>query len=147
MAIGKNFQRMLRAALGNFVSRRFWNEPDKSDLEERRKSLNDGWRSPWPIPNNIIGPEGQPSSDNATEVPGSLKKISKRSIKGRACEKLTVINRGENSPVLGVHKLGDEKRWSAMGNSDTKAKEESGSHEHLEVHADSLQNNAYDPEK
>jgi hypothetical protein len=34
-----------------------------------------------------------------------------------------------------------------MGNSDAKAKEESGSHEHPEVHADSLQNNAHDPEK
>lgn len=50
----------------------------------------------------------------------------------------------ENGTVLGMAQLGDQERSRAVGNSDTKAEEETGGDEHLEIDRGGLENDGED---
>lgn len=73
---------------------------------------------------NVVGAEGQPRCNEASNVPSS------------------VVDGSEGCAVLRVHKLGDQEGRCTVSDCDTEAKEETCSNEHLQVDRNRLKNDA-----
>lgn len=63
----------------------------------------------------------------------------------RVEEEHTVVDCGENSTVLRVHQLSNEKRRGTVSNGNTETDEKSCGDEHLKVDTDTLKNNTKHP--
>lgn len=111
--------------LGDQPSRRFRDEPDEEDLEQRRDRLQEAGHAPSPVTNDIVCPERYPGTDEGAEVPQGV-------VDGRV-----------DSAMLRVHELCDQERRGAVCDGDAETKEEAANDEHGNVEAHGKQSNSH----
>lgn len=121
MHLHEDVHTLLFLAVGNVPSGRLRHEPDEKDLDQRRGGLHDSGDTPRPVVRDTVGAIGQPGSDDATGIPGS------------------VVDGGENGTMLRVSQFRNQERRSSVGDGNAETDEESGSQEHAKAARDGLQ--------
>lgn len=101
MVLGQDSLGLRVFPLGDQPPRRFRDEPDEEDLEERRDGLQETGYPPSPVTNNIICAERYPGTDEGSQIPEG------------------VVDCRVDSAVLRVHELSDQEGGGPVGDGDS----------------------------
>lgn len=123
VVLGENLEGGLWLVLGHEPPRGLRDHPKTGDLDDRGKSLHEGWGSPRPVVTDSESSIGGPGSNDSTNVPCG------------------VVDGGDDTTVLRMAQLSEEERSRGLRNGTTEPNEETGSNEHGERGGSSLEGN------
>lgn len=107
-------------ALAHQPTRRFWAEPEKTELEDGRDTLEGGWDPPSPRGIDLERAKSTPCSNNGTGVPEGVVKGSQRSAVG------------------GISQFGNQHGSTTRRKGETEPDEETSANEHPDILGDGL---------